>query len=220
MRVTPSRIFRAILSWLWRRSSTLPCAHPRQITSVRPGIDDVEHERACLVVDDPGAAALVVAVAMFAVYTVDVDALIDARVIVNQQIRRPRCRPLESFGGQLLFDGALNVVLEERILVESRIAGRQGVSRTPVIGAILREVEAALDMRAHVERRAARCGERQRRTAVNRKSRRIGISLRANVSPVPGTLSRPAQIVRATGMPSDAPRGSRTDVKGFEGRWR
>jgi hypothetical protein len=48
----------------------------------------------------------------------------------------------------LLFDGALDLVPEERIPVESRIPRRQGVGGSPVIGVKLREVDTALDVRA------------------------------------------------------------------------
>src|SRR4029079_3699182 len=58
---------------------------------VCPAIDDVEHKRTCLVLDDPGAAAFVIAIPVFGIYTVDVNALVDDRVIVNQQIGCPRC---------------------------------------------------------------------------------------------------------------------------------
>ena len=47
-----------------------------------------------------------------------------------------------------LFDGTLQVVVEERIVVESRIADRQVVGRAPVVGHVVGEVDAALDVRA------------------------------------------------------------------------
>src|SRR5438477_72404 len=73
---------------------------------VRARHDDIQHEGAGLILDDPALAVLVVAVPVSTLCLADVDALVDAGVVVNQQIGRRRRRPLESFGGQLLFDRA------------------------------------------------------------------------------------------------------------------
>jgi hypothetical protein len=74
--VTPSLIFCAILTS--RRHLRLSWAHPRQ-TTLFVSVSDVESQRARLVLDDSGPAAVVVTVAVFVVQLVDVDALIDGR---------------------------------------------------------------------------------------------------------------------------------------------
>ena len=121
---------------------------------LRSRVDDVEDERACFVFADP-FATIVVAIAVAAIDAVHVDALIDARVIVDQQIRLSGRGACEPFDRHLLFHFALHVILEERILVEPRVAGRELVRRTPVVSVIPREVDAAVDMRAHAHRRRA-----------------------------------------------------------------
>src|SRR5207249_4532569 len=89
---------------------------------------------------------------------VDIDALVDARMVVNQQIRRClRLGSAEPSRGHLLFDRSLDVVLKEWILVEPRVSGWQTVGRTPVVSVKACEVKTALDVRAHVHGRRAAC---------------------------------------------------------------
>src|SRR4026209_906271 len=56
---------------------------------------------------------------------------------------------------EFLANRAFEVILEERVVVQPRVTGREGISRIEVPGAVLRKVEAPFDMRAHIHRRAA-----------------------------------------------------------------
>ena len=86
---------------------------------------------------------------------VHVDAIRNVRVIVNQEVWWSRGRLFVAESGQLFFDGAHHVVLKERVLVQTRITGRQRIRRTPLICVIPRYVEPLLHVRADAHGRAA-----------------------------------------------------------------
>src|ERR1041385_5486475 len=92
--------------------------------AVRARADDVEDDGALLVFVDHGLAVLV-AVAVTVVDAVDVEGLADVRVIVDEQIRYTSCRADVAPRLEFPADRAFEVVLEERIVIESRIPRRE-----------------------------------------------------------------------------------------------
>jgi hypothetical protein len=110
-------------------------------------VDDVEDQHAGFEFHDPHAARLVVAgAAARAIEWVDGDAARDARVVMNQQVGIDHGLLTEALAGQASLHCAFDVILEVRVLGQSRILGWQRVRRRPVVRAVLREVDAALDI--------------------------------------------------------------------------
>ena len=149
---------------------------PAPNQTVRMRVHDVQDERASLKIGNTSVAILVCAIAVFAVCAVRLDAARDAGVIVNQQIGIRR-RQLQLSGRQLLLDGAFEMVLEERVLIQTRVASGQRIGRAPGEGFVVRHVEPTLDMWTHRHRGAGCSGPDEQGSSDGSRIRRVIIPL-------------------------------------------
>ncbi len=162
---------------------------------VRPRIDEVDDERAGLVRVGLRRAVCALAVAVGAIRPIDVQALGRRGVIVDEQVGLVGVGELEPSDGQLVLDGAVDVVGEERVGVEPGVAGRQAVRRSPVVGLVLGEVQAGLDVRADGDRRCTRrARERGHRHREPGKSSHVGWCCENDAGSLPAEFGAILQV--------------------------
>ena len=136
-------------------SSTLFCAQPRQIKRLVCASMMSITSVPALVLDATLETIAAHTRSVDAVDLIEIEPARDVGVIVNEQIAGAWAE-LDAAERQLLLDGALHVILEERILIEPWVSRRQRVGRPPRECAVPREVEPALDVGAHGHSRRTR----------------------------------------------------------------
>src|SRR3990172_2699565 len=123
---------------------TLPPPTPDDLPRLRVG--HVQHQRPFLILDGRRLGAI----ARLGVHAVHVHLLLDRRVVVEHQVGIPRHPPIP-LGRQLALHRGADLGVEERIVVQPGIAGRQGVPGTPVVGLIPREICGGVYVRADAQ---------------------------------------------------------------------
>ena len=120
MRAIASSICRAIVSWFSSMPLTALCAHPRQIRRlVRASMTSITSVPARTAASARHTRFR--RIAALHVEPIDVQALADIRVVMQEQVRAfAGSRPLEAAQRHRFFHFAAEMVLEEWILLEPR----------------------------------------------------------------------------------------------------